>query len=90
MALYKRMETFSVYLTPGTEETGLFSKLYEVGIVVEEDIDEDEDKQVVYCILSSYLSYSSLSFLASPSFPPMSFYSTLQSTYECTFTHAIR
>ena len=46
LALYERIETFSVYLKPGTEEKGLFSKLYEVGIVVEENIDEDKDKQV--------------------------------------------
>ena len=46
LALYERTETFSVYLTPGTKEKGLFSKLYEVGIVVEEYIDEDKDKQV--------------------------------------------
>ena len=78
LALYKRIETFSVYLTPGTKEKGLFSKLYEVGIVIEEDIDWDKDKQVLYCILSSYLFHSSLSFLASPSFPPIGFYSTSQ------------
>ena len=54
LALYERIETFSVYLTPGTKEEGLFSKLYEVGIVVEEDIDEDEDKQVGDRILTSY------------------------------------
>ena len=54
LALYERIETFSVYLTPGTKEQGLFSKLYEVSIVVEEDIGEDEDKQVGDCILTSY------------------------------------
>ena len=79
LALYERIETFSVYLIPGTKKQGLFSKLYEVGIVVEEVIWGNEDKEVADCILASYLSYSSLSFLASPSFPPMSFYSTLQS-----------
>ena len=79
LALYERIETFSVCLPLGTKEEGLFSKLYEVGIVVEEDTWGNEDKVVADCILASYLSYSSLSFLASPSFPPMSFYSTLQS-----------
>ena len=54
LALCERIETFSVYLTPGTKEKGLFSKLYEAGIVVEEDIGEDEDKQVGDCILTSY------------------------------------
>ena len=46
LALHERIETFSVYLTPGTKDKGLFSKLYEVGIVVEEVIDQDGDKQV--------------------------------------------
>ena len=53
LALHERIETFSVYLTPGTKEKGLFPKLYEAGIVVEEDLWE-ETKQVVYCIPSSY------------------------------------
>ena len=79
LALYERIETFSVYLTPGTKEEGLFSKLYEVGIVIEEDIKFNEDKQVGHSIPTSTSLYSSLSFLASPSFPPMSFYSTLKS-----------
>ena len=78
LALYERIETFSVYL-PGTQDKKLFSKLYETGVVVEESILGDEDKEVADCILASYLSYSSLSFLASPSFPPMSFYSTPKS-----------
>ena len=52
LALYERIDTFSVYLTPGTKRNGLFSKLYELGIVVEEYI--DEDKQVGDCILNSY------------------------------------
>ena len=54
LALYERIETFSVYLTPGTKGQGLFSRLYEAGIVVEESIGEDKDKQVGDCILSSY------------------------------------
>ena len=54
LALYERIETFSVYLTPGTKEKGLFSKLYEAGIVVEEDVGYDEDKQVGDWILTSY------------------------------------
>ena len=54
LALYERTETFSVYLTPGTKEKGLFSKLHEAGIVVEEDVWYDEDKQVGDCILTSY------------------------------------
>ena len=54
LALYERIETFSVYLTPGTKELGLFAKLYEAGIVVEEDIRYDEDKRVGDCILTSY------------------------------------
>ena len=75
LGLRKRIETFSVYLTPGTEEKGLFSKLYEVGIVIEEDIWNSPDKKVGHSIPTSYLLSSSLSFLAFPSFPPMSFYS---------------
>ena len=74
LALYERIENFSVYLTWGTKRERLFSKLYEAGIVAEEFINIHEDKQVGYCILTSYSLYSSLSFLASPSFPPMSFY----------------
>ena len=35
LVLYERIETFSVYLTPETKSQGLFSKLYEVGIVTE-------------------------------------------------------
>ena len=54
LALYERTETFSVYLTPGTKEEGLFSKLYEVGIVVEEDIGHAEDKQVGDWTLTPY------------------------------------
>ena len=75
LALRERIETFSVYLTPGTEEKGLFSKLYEAGIVIEEHIDAYAFKQVVYCILTSYLLHSSLLFLASPSFLPIGLYS---------------
>ena len=51
--LNERIETFLVYLTPGTREKGLFSKLYDIGIVVEEDIDQDWDKQVGDRILKS-------------------------------------
>ena len=40
LALHERIETFSAYLTPGTKEQGLFSKLYDEGIVVEEEIEE--------------------------------------------------
>ena len=76
LALRRRTETFSVYLTPRTKEKGLFFKLYEVGIVVEEDIDLDEDKQVGSSVLTSYLLYSLLSFLVSPILPPMSFHLT--------------
>ena len=54
LALYERIETFSVYLLPGTKEKGLFPKLYEAGIVVEKDVGEDEDKQVGDWILTSY------------------------------------
>ena len=79
LVLYDRIETFSVYLTPATKEKGLFSKLYEAGIVVEEDISADKDKQVGYNILASYSLESSLSFLASPSFPSISYYSTPKS-----------
>ena len=46
LALYERMDTFLVYLAPGTKERERFSKLYEAGIVVEESIWEDEYKQV--------------------------------------------
>ena len=53
LALYERIETFSVYLTLGTKEKGLFSKLYEVVIVVEEDIRYNEDKRVGDRILTS-------------------------------------
>ena len=45
LALYERIETFSVYLRPGTKKEGLFSKLYEVGIVVEKDLWRDKDEQ---------------------------------------------
>ena len=79
LALCERIETFSVYLAPGTKEKGLFSKLYEVGIVIEEDIWKIEDRGVGHRIPTSYLLSSSLSFLAFPSFPPMSFYSTPKS-----------
>ena len=79
LSLYERIETFSVYLTPRTKEYGLFSKLYEVGIVIEEYIGEDRDKQVGHSIPTSYLLSSSLLFLAFPSFPPVSFYSTPKS-----------
>ena len=53
LALYERLETFSVYLTLGTKEKRLFSKLYKAGIVVQEDLSYDTDKQVGYCILTS-------------------------------------
>ena len=76
LALYDRIETFSVYLTPGTKEKGLFSKLYEAGIVIEEEIWTDEVKLVGYNILTSYLLYSSLLFLAFPILLPISYYST--------------
>ena len=79
LALYERIESFSVYLTPGTKDKGLFSKLYEVGIVIEEDIGYNPDKKVGHSIPTSHLLYSSLLFLAFPSFPPMSFYSTPKS-----------
>ena len=79
LALRERIETFSVYLAPGTKENGLFSKLYEVGIVIEEIILNRVDKQVGHSIPTSCLLYSSLSFLAFPSFPPMSLYSTPKS-----------
>ena len=46
LALHERIETFSVYLPLGTKEKRLFSKLYEVGIVVDEHIGENEDKRV--------------------------------------------
>ena len=52
LALYERIETFSVYLTPGTKAKGLFPKLYEAGIVVEKDIGRDKDKQVGDCVTS--------------------------------------
>ena len=93
LALRERIETFSVYLALGTKEKGLFSKLYEVGIVIEEDIGDIPYRQVGHSIPTSYLLSSSLSFLASPSFPPMSFTPSptlLWSTYKCTFIRAIR
>ena len=77
LALRERIENFSVYLAPGTKAKGLFSKLYEVGIVIEEDI--SWDKKVGHSIPTSYLLSSSLLFLAFPSFPPVSFYSTPKS-----------
>ena len=76
LVLYERIKTFSVYLTPGTKEKGLFSKLYETGVVVEEDVGYDKDMQVGDRILTSSLLCSSLSFLASPILPPISYYST--------------
>ena len=54
LVLYERIKTFSVYLLPGTKQKGQFSKLYEAGIVVEEDVRYDEDKQVGDWILTSY------------------------------------
>ena len=54
LVLYERIETFSVYLPPRTKRKGLFSKLYETGVVVEENVGEDEDKQVGDWILTSY------------------------------------
>ena len=54
LVLYERIETFSVYLAPGTKDKKLFSKLYEAGIAVEEDVWYDEDKRVGDCILTSY------------------------------------
>ena len=75
LALYQRIQTFLVYLLPGTKRQGLFPKLYKAGIVVEKYIWRHEDRQV-YCILTFYLLHSSLLFLASPSFLPMSFCST--------------
>ena len=77
--LYDRFESFSVYLTPGTKENGLFSKLYEVGIVIEEDTRYNEDEHVGHSIPTSTSLYSSLSFLAYPIFPPLSFCSTPKS-----------
>ena len=53
LALHERIETFSVYLPPGTKEKGLFSKLYEVGIVIEEDLWNNPDKQVGHSIPTS-------------------------------------
>ena len=44
LVLYERIETFSVYLTPGTKDKGLVSKLYEAGIVVDKVV---WDSQVV-------------------------------------------
>ena len=55
LALRERIETFSVYLTPGTKEKGLFSKLYEVGIVIEEYIVNSENRQVGRSIPTSYI-----------------------------------
>ena len=55
LALRERIETFSVYLPPGTKEKGLFSKLYEVGIVIEEHIGGIRDKQVGHSIPTFYL-----------------------------------
>ena len=74
LVLYERIETFSVYLAPGTKAKSLFSKLYKAEIVIEEDIDVYAYKQVVHCMLTSSLLCSSLSFLVSPSFPPIGFY----------------
>ena len=53
LALYERTESFSVYLTPGTKDQGLFSSLYKLGIVVEDYIGVDRDKQVEYNIFTS-------------------------------------
>ena len=59
LVLYERIETFSVYLPLWTKAEGMFHKLYGAGIVIEEEIEGDEDKQVVYCILTSYSLHSS-------------------------------
>ena len=53
LTLYAKIKPFSVYLVPGTKKQGLFSRLYETGIVVEENIRRNEDKQVSYCTLTS-------------------------------------
>ena len=55
LALYERIETFSVYLTPGIKAQALFSKLYEAEIVIEDYTGLVTDKAVGYCILTSYL-----------------------------------
>ena len=65
LALRERIETFSVYLASGTKEEGLFPKLYTAGLVVEEDIWPNKDKEVGYCILTPSLLCSFLSCLAS-------------------------
>ena len=48
LALYSRIEIFLVYLPIGTQKRRLFSKLYEVGIVVEGDLREDRDDTVCH------------------------------------------
>ena len=53
LALRGRIETFSVYLRPGTKEQGLFSKLYDVGIVVEAVLECRSNEAVCHCIFSS-------------------------------------
>ena len=53
LALCERIETFSVHLTKPKKDKGLFSKLYEAGIVVEKLLNEDEE-------VSSYLLTSKL------------------------------
>ena len=57
LALYKRTETFSVYLFPGTKKKGLFSKLYEAGIVVEKRLHWNGDEAVSGHFLTSKLPY---------------------------------
>ena len=55
LTLHQRIETFSVCLPRITKEQGVFSKLYEAGIVVKEHIGLDKYEQVGYNILTSYL-----------------------------------
>ena len=56
LALYERIQFFSVYLPPGTNKRRLFPKLYEVGIVTEVHFQYGSDEVVSNYILSSPMS----------------------------------
>ena len=58
LAMHNRIETFLVYLAPRARKQGVFSTLYEAGVVVEDRIYDDTDKQVSNSIPTSHLLYS--------------------------------
>ena len=73
LAMHERIGGFSVYFTPQTKAQGLFSKLYKAGIVVEDYITVNENKQVGSNIRTFFLLFPLTSYLASPIFPSVIF-----------------